>query len=386
MLAAWLLAAPLWASVPEIDRPVVDVAGVIDAAQEEVVAERLLAHRDATGVQMAVLVVRSTEPLPIDDYAQAVFETWGGGSAERDDGALFVLAIDDRRNRLHLGYGLEPVVSDATAQSLLDDLRPSLKAGAYGDAVEEIVDGVVARTSHLRPGEAIGGLSGDSPWWWVVVALLGLGVGVLWGTVLGRVGGAKTSGRKKRRRARNGRFASRFEALAADRRLHVLAGAIVLAQVAITIAFGDGVGYVAAYSLVAWIHFAFGWLSGATPRRFGWTFAVIVALVLGAALVLKLGPREHVGAGDIAGFAAMLAFMTFLFGGLTALCVWAYKAAGGMAVPGGSSRTYGSQGSTSSSTPSYSSSSTGYGSSSSSSSSYSGGGGSSGGGGASSSW
>src|SRR5690606_8884874 len=127
MLAAWLLAAPLLSSVPEIDRPVVDLAGVIDPAQEEVVAERLVRHREATGVQMAVLVVQSTAPLEVSDYAQAVFEDWGGGSAERDDGALFVLAIGDRRNRLHLGYGLEPLVSDAASQEMLDDLRPSLR-------------------------------------------------------------------------------------------------------------------------------------------------------------------------------------------------------------------------------------------------------------------
>jgi uncharacterized protein len=379
MLAAWLLAAPLFASVPEIDRPVVDVAGVLDAAQEEVVAERLVRHRDATGVQMAVLVVRSTAPLEIADYAQTVFEAWGGGSAERDDGALFVLAIDDRRNRLHLGYGLEPLVSDATAQGMLEDLRPSLQSGAYGDAVQEIVDGVVARTAHVRPGETIGTLSGDSPWWWVVVALLGLGVGVAWGTALGRVA------RKGRWRASRMRRFGRMRALAADRAVQGLTAGIALAQIAIAIAFGDGVGYVAAYSLVAWIHFALGWLSGATTRRFGWTFAVIVAVVLVAVLALQVGPRDRVGASDIAAFSAMLAFMTFLFGGLTALCVWAYKVGSGTAHAGGSS--YGghtsSSHSTSSSAPS---SSTDYGSTSYASSTYTGGGGSSGGGGASSSW
>src|SRR5690606_9710695 len=111
-----------------------DLAGVLRPQAEEEIARELVQHRDATGVQLAVLIVDTTHGRDIADYAQAVFDRWGGGSKERDDGALFVLAITDRRSRLHLGYGLEPVISDAMAKRMLDELRPLLVARDYENA------------------------------------------------------------------------------------------------------------------------------------------------------------------------------------------------------------------------------------------------------------
>ena len=78
-------------AVPTIDRPVVDPNGLLDASSIEGVAAQLVALRDKTGVQMAVLVVKTTDGVPIEDYAHATFEAWGGGSKQRNDGVLFVL-------------------------------------------------------------------------------------------------------------------------------------------------------------------------------------------------------------------------------------------------------------------------------------------------------
>src|SRR5690606_35557057 len=101
VLALWAALNVLSANPPEelqIEHPVTDLAGVLRPQAEEEIARELVQHRDATGVQLAVLIVDTTHGRDIADYAQAVFDRWGGGSKERDDGALFVLAITDRRS------------------------------------------------------------------------------------------------------------------------------------------------------------------------------------------------------------------------------------------------------------------------------------------------
>lgn len=150
-----LSATPSVYAVPEIDRPVTDRVGVYADHEVDDLERRLYDLQERTGVQMAVLVVDSTRPEPIESYSMAVAERWEGGSAERDDGVLFTLAIDDRQNRLELGYGLEPVLSDSEAADILDSIAPLLREERYADATREVIDEVDTRTAHLAPGQPI---------------------------------------------------------------------------------------------------------------------------------------------------------------------------------------------------------------------------------------
>ena len=138
--------------IPEIDRPLVDEVGVVSDVQTYVIEEKLRAHHEATGVQMAVLIVESTGGYSIDGFSMRVAEKWEGGSAERDDGVLLTLAVGHRANRLELGYGLEALISDAQAGQILDDATSLLQQSRYGDAVEQIADAVIERTDHLEAG------------------------------------------------------------------------------------------------------------------------------------------------------------------------------------------------------------------------------------------
>ncbi len=168
------------AEVPRIEGPVTDLAGVLEPEVEATLRGRLREHWERTGVQMAVLVLPTTGGQPIEDLSMAVAERWGGGRAGEDRGVLLVLATKDRRSRLEMGQGLEEALPDHQAKRLLNLAVPALKASDYGAAVTRIVDGVVERTAHLRPGEAVvapprplgsGGLD------LVLVALLAAGVG-----------------------------------------------------------------------------------------------------------------------------------------------------------------------------------------------------------------
>jgi uncharacterized protein len=155
--------------VPPIQAPVTDAAGVLSAEAVEELDASLRAHRDATGVQLAVLLVDTTDGEPIEDFALRAAMAWGGGAKRKDDGGLFVLAVKDRRMRLELGYGLEPLVPDALAASVLDGLKPALRAGDYDGAVRGLVErlkavtrsGVAAPPTIAPPPPLVGGWAGE---------------------------------------------------------------------------------------------------------------------------------------------------------------------------------------------------------------------------------
>jgi uncharacterized protein len=88
-----------------------------------------------TGVQMAIVLVDSLEDEPIDDVANRLFREWGIGKKGKDDGILLMFAVRDHKDRAEVGYGLEPILTDADAGSVLRGIRPILRQGNYGGAI-----------------------------------------------------------------------------------------------------------------------------------------------------------------------------------------------------------------------------------------------------------
>lgn len=383
IVALWSVLNVLSATTeaPQISHPVTDLAGVLSPDEEERIARELVSHREATGVQLAVLIVDSTKPRSIDDYAQAVFDRWGGGSKERDDGALFVLAISDRRSRLHLGYGLEAVIPDAVAKRMLDDLRPWLVRKSYAKATERLVMSVRARTDHLSPGDPIAPPFGARAWLCVVIVAVAIGLGIGWAIAFKRGWRAykrhrKGSGHKAKKWW--ARFGIACAFLARQRPVQAALGALVLVQLLLAQVVSGGHGYIAPYSLLFWNFVVAGWLIAGTPK----VVSIPVGIFAGGVLVLGLVGSGQPPYADVSSLYETVLAALGLFWGANIIFVPAI--AGGLSGGGGGS--YSSSYSSSSSSYSYSSSSSSSSGSSYSSSSYSGGGGSSGGGGASSSW
>ena len=106
-------------ALPEISAPVTDRADVLSPAFEAELGERLRAHHEATGAQLAVLVVATTGQESIEAFALGVASRWQGGAAGDDGGTLFVLAVHDRRMRLETGYGLEDTLTDGRVARIL---------------------------------------------------------------------------------------------------------------------------------------------------------------------------------------------------------------------------------------------------------------------------
>jgi uncharacterized protein len=115
---------------------VVDEAGVIDAASRRRLEDLAYAVKEKGGPQVAFLTVPSLEGEAVEDYSIRVAEKWQLGSKEKDDGLLFVVAVQDRRMRIEVGGGLEGEITDAGSSRIIrDTLAPAFRAGRYGDGL-----------------------------------------------------------------------------------------------------------------------------------------------------------------------------------------------------------------------------------------------------------
>lgn len=139
-------------SIPELTARVVDTAKLLGPSEADDFAARFAALEQRKGSQLALLVVPTTQPEEIEQFAIRVFDQWRLGRAGVDDGVLLLIARDDRRARIEVGRGLEGVVPDAVANRLIDDyLVPRFKAGDYRGGIDDVTTALV----RLIDGESL---------------------------------------------------------------------------------------------------------------------------------------------------------------------------------------------------------------------------------------
>lgn len=182
---------------PSLLRPqgyVSDFAQVLDASSRSQLERYCGMLEEATGVQTAVVTINSLEGEPIEDFANDMFRKWAIGKKGKDEGVLLLLAIKDRKSRVEVGYGLEPILPDGFAGSVLREMGPSLKEQNYGPALvggtaeigEQIAKAKGVTLNRTLPRRAPAGNSGQEggiPW-----PLIVIGIVIVFG-LLGRGGG-----------------------------------------------------------------------------------------------------------------------------------------------------------------------------------------------------
>ena len=140
--AAWFAAAQQ--AVPPPTAHVVDTTGTLSADAVAALEQKLVAFEERKGSQIAVLLVRTTAPEAIEPYALRVAEEWGIGRRGVDDGAVLVVAVDDRRMRFEVGYGLEGAVPDALARRIIAEvIAPKFYEGDYAAGLDEGLDALI---------------------------------------------------------------------------------------------------------------------------------------------------------------------------------------------------------------------------------------------------
>lgn len=131
--------------VPYLSGRVNDQAALLDEAFEGQLEERLRLLEEETGAQVAVLTIGSLEGDPIEDFSIRVVQTWKLGREGVDDGVLVLVARDDRRMRIEVGYGLEGALTDAQAGRIIDQLMtPRFREGDFEGGVGAAVNAVSA--------------------------------------------------------------------------------------------------------------------------------------------------------------------------------------------------------------------------------------------------
>jgi uncharacterized protein len=114
-----------------------DQAGVLSAQTKAELEYLLKAERDSTSNQIAVLVLTSLEGEDIDDYTNRVFREWKLGQADKDNGVLFLIAINDRKMRIEPGFGLEGALTDAIASRInRNEVAPYFRQGDYENGIK----------------------------------------------------------------------------------------------------------------------------------------------------------------------------------------------------------------------------------------------------------
>jgi uncharacterized protein len=194
----WAFVAGAQVPVPPLGARVTDQTATLTDEQKSALEQTLRLFEARKGSQVAVLIVSSTAPETIEQYALRVAEQWKPGRKNVDDGALLVVAKDDRTLRIEVGYGLEGALTDAASKRIIseiivprfrqDDFYGGIAAGV--DRILRVIDGEpLPKPEAGRPGRPRG-IGPFLP----VMMILALVVGGMLHTLLGRFPGAIVTG------------------------------------------------------------------------------------------------------------------------------------------------------------------------------------------------
>lgn len=130
--------------VPAFSARVIDQTQTLSTSQQATLEAKLKAFEEAKGSQIAVLLVPSTQPEAIEQYAIRVVDEWKVGRENIDDGILVLVAKQDRKMRIEVGYGLEGAVTDLHAKRIIDGLMvPKFRQGDFSGGVDAAVDALI---------------------------------------------------------------------------------------------------------------------------------------------------------------------------------------------------------------------------------------------------
>ncbi|MDE8653265.1 TPM domain-containing protein [Novosphingobium sp. H3SJ31-1] len=152
---ALLLPRPALAQeFPKLTGRVVDVANIIPDDQEARLTQKLADLEAQSRRQLVIATVPSLQGYEISDYGYQLGRAWGLGDKERNDGALLLVAPAERKVRIEVGYGLEPVLTDGLSSLIIaNDIVPRFKAGDMAGGIEAGTDAIIHQLA-LPPAEA----------------------------------------------------------------------------------------------------------------------------------------------------------------------------------------------------------------------------------------
>ena len=165
LLGAGLTGAQELQPVPSLTGRVVDLTGTLSADERGRLESRLAAFEREKGAQIAILLLPTVKPEAIEQYSMRVVEAWKLGRKGVDDGVLLLVAKQDKRLRIEVGYGLEGAVNDATAKRIVSEtITPRFKQGDFYGGINAGLDVLikVVGGEPLPPPKAVPASAGAS--------------------------------------------------------------------------------------------------------------------------------------------------------------------------------------------------------------------------------
>ncbi|MDW8311403.1 MAG: TPM domain-containing protein [Burkholderiales bacterium] len=143
------------APIPPLGARVTDTVNLLPAAERSSLEARLGSFEQKTGGQLAILIVATTQPETIEQYALRVAETWKIGQAQRDNGVVIVLATQDRKVRIEVGRGWEGALPDVEAKRIIREvMAPFFKQNQFAQGLSAAVDKIeLAVAREAGPGD-----------------------------------------------------------------------------------------------------------------------------------------------------------------------------------------------------------------------------------------
>jgi uncharacterized protein len=179
---------------PPLTGRVVDQANIIPAATQQALEAKLADLESKSGIQLVVATVSSLQGDAIESYANELFRTWKLGEKDKNNGVLLLVAPNEHRVRIEVGYGLEPTLTDALSEVIITNaIAPRFKAGDFGGGITRGVDDIITVLTtdssewQQRPSLRADRQQGADPIGWllvigaiVIIALLGVSPGFRW--------------------------------------------------------------------------------------------------------------------------------------------------------------------------------------------------------------
>lgn len=143
---------------PNPPRLVNDFAGVLSSREVADLEQMLVAFDDSTSNQIAIVLIKSLNNYPLENYSTELFRKWGIGNKKTNNGILILAAIDDRKIRIETGYGLEGAVPDIVANSIIrNDIAPNFRSGDYFEGLKNASASLIkAAAGEYQPPEGYG--------------------------------------------------------------------------------------------------------------------------------------------------------------------------------------------------------------------------------------
>jgi uncharacterized protein len=173
------IATALSLDLPSLSGRVVDQANIVQPSTRNAIEQKLTDLETKSGIQLVVATVPSLQGQEIEPYANELFRNWKLGEKTKNNGVLLLVAPNERRVRIEVGYGLEGTLTDALSKVIIANaITPRFKAGDFGDGISRGVDDIItvlttdASEWQQRPSLRLDNQQTADPISWVLIAAL----------------------------------------------------------------------------------------------------------------------------------------------------------------------------------------------------------------------